>query len=195
MTSGLYSKSSARSHLGIEDDIFVFGTIGRLVNKKGHIYLLEAFKQLHECYPSAKLVIIGEGKLKKTLLSYIHRNKLESSVIMTGEIFDAYHFIKAFDVFVLSSLSEAFGLAILESMIAKVPVIATDVGGVKYVVGEKGKLIPAANTDALFKAMKEHINLNAEQRQLLGDELYSRAVNKFSIEDYHKKYRNLVENF
>jgi len=193
-TLGLLPKNQARNKLEIAPDAFVFGTIGRLVAVKGHIYLLEAFKQIQSNHPSAKLVIIGGGKLEQNLKSFIQKNNLDSSVILTGNIFDAYQYLPAFDVFLLSSLSEAFGLVVLEAMIASLPVIATDVGGVKSVISDKGKLIPAANISALTIAMNEYIQLETQQLRSLGSDLHERAVNNFSITDYHKHYRNLVKN-
>ena len=192
LTAGLLPKPAARGKLGITPDSFVFGTIGRLVKTKGHFHLLDAFKQIHLTNPSAKLVIIGAGRLEKEMKSYLHENELESAVIMPGEVFDAYQLLQAFDVFVLSSLSEAFGLVILEAMIASLPVIATDVGGVKYVIADKGELVPAANTEALSSAMQRYIQLDTQQLHSLGKNLRKRAEDEFSIINYRKNYHNLV---
>jgi len=194
-TAGLLPRASARSKLKLDPEAFVFGTIGRLVAVKGHIYLLEAFKRIQTTHPSAKLVIIGGGKLEQEMESYVHEHQLESSVILTGNVFDAYQYLPAFDVFILSSLSEAFGLVVLEAMIANIPVIATGVGGVKSVVSDKGKLIPPANISALTIAMEEYIQLDTHQLRSLGRALRERAENKFSITDFHKHYRNLVKHF
>lgn len=193
ITSGLLPKSLARSKLNIDSDAFVFGTIGRLVPVKGHIYLLKAFKQIQRNHPSAKLVIIGGGKLENELKTYIHEQNLKSSVTLTGNIFDAYQYLPAFDVFVLSSLSEAFGLVILEAMIAKLSIIATNVGGVKYVIGNHGKLVSPKNTDELTVSMEEYIQSNKLSRSSQGEIVRKRAENEFSIIDYRKNYKNLVQ--
>jgi len=195
ITSGLLSKASAREKLNLNSNDFVFGTIGRLVQVKGHIYLLKAFKEIHLKFPSAKLVIIGGGKLEQELQSYIHENKLETSVIMTGNIFDAYQFAPAFNVFVLPSLSEAFGLVILEAMIARLPIIATNVGGIKYVLSGQGKLIQSASTNALVSAMEGYIHLDKEQQLAMGNDLRQRAIDEFSIENYHQNYKKLITDF
>ena len=194
ITSGLLPKASARTTLKIDQDDFVFGTIGRLVTVKGHIYLLEAFKQIHLDFPAAKLVIIGGGKLEHQMKSYINEHNLETSIILTGAVFDAYQFLKAFDVFVLPSLSEGLPLAVLEAMIAKLPIIATDVGAVKYTIADKGKLIPSKNTAALISAMQEYIKQETQQLQSLGKALRKRAENEFSIINYRKKYQSLVRD-
>jgi len=191
-TAGLLPRASARSNLKINPEAFVFGTIGRLVAVKGHIYLLEAFKGIQTNYPSAKLVIIGGGKLEQEMESYVHEHQLESSVILTGNVFDAYQYLPAFDVFVLSSLSEGLPLSVLEAMIAKLPVIATDVGAVKDTITNKGKLIPSKDTAALTSAMQEYIELENLQLKSLGDALRKRAEAKFSIVSYRKNYRYLL---
>ena len=191
-TAGLLPKATAQAKLGVDPGSFVFGTIGRLVNVKGHFYLLDAFKQFVQKNPSAKLIIIGGGALEQQMKNYLQENGLESSVILTGTVIDAYQLLKAFDVFVLSSLSEGLPLVILEAMIASLPIIATDVGGVKDTIADKGKLIPSKSTDAMIAAMQEYIQLDTQQLQSLGKDLRIRAENEFSIVNYRKNYRNLV---
>lgn len=191
-TSGLLPRAPARNTLNIDPEAFVFGTIGRLVAVKGHLYLLEAFQQIQINHPSAKLVIIGGGKLEQEMERYIHEHNLESSVILTGNVFDAYQYLPAFDVFVLSSLSEGLPLAVLEAMISKLPVIATDVGAVKDTIANKGKLIPSRDTAALASAMHEYIGLEKQQLQTIGDTLRQRAEAEFSIKNYYKNYQNLI---
>ncbi len=195
ISSGLLPRSSSRTKLGIDTNTFVFGTIGRLVNVKGHIYLLKAFKTIKLKFPNAQLVIIGGGKLEPQIKAFIHEHHLEQSVILTGNIFDAYQFLQAFDVFVLSSLSEGLPLVVLEAMIAKLPVIATDVGAVKDTIANQGKLVLAGNTDALTTAMQEYIQLEKSELYSLGESLRIRAENEFSIIHYRKNYRNLVLGF
>jgi len=191
-TAGLLPSASARTKLKIDPDAFVFGTIGRLVAVKGHIYLLEAFKKIQTIYPSAKLVIIGGGKLEQEMKNYVQEHNLDASVILTGNVFDAYQYLPAFDVFVLSSLSEGLPLAVLEAMIAELPVIATDVGAVKDTIADKGILIPSKDIAALTSAMQEYIELENQQLKFLGEALRKRAEAEFSIVTYRKNYHSLV---
>ncbi len=195
IVSGLLDKASARETLGIEENAFVFGTIGRLVTIKGHFYLLDAFKQILLLKPSAKLVIIGGGELESKLKGYVKENNMQASVFITGNIPDAYRFLKTFDVFILTSLTEAFGLVLLEAMIAKLPIIATDVGGIKYVISNKGQLIPPADTESLVNAMREHLALDSQQLDALGEGLSKRAEENFSIELYRENFLQLVKDF
>jgi len=194
-TSGILPRATARSKLKIATDDFVFGTIGRLVAVKGHIYLLEAFKKIQANHPTAKLVIIGGGKLEQEMKNYVHEHNLDASVILTGNVFDAYQYLPAFDVFVLSSLSEGLPLAVLEAMIAELPVIATDVGAVKDTIADKGKLIPSKDIVALASAMQEYIELENHHLKFLGGALRKRAEAEFSITNYKNNYRNLVNSF
>lgn len=193
--SGLLTKTSAREQLKLDNNDFVFGTIGRLVTIKGHFCLLDAFKQVLAKHPSAKLVIIGGGQLEKKMHDYLQANDLQSSVILTGNIADAYRLLSAFDIFTLTSTTEAFGIVLLEAMIAKLPIIATDVGGIKYVISDKGILIPPADVDALSAAMQEYIQLSKLQLQSLGEELYQRAEENFTIEQYRNNFLHLVTDF
>jgi len=193
--SGLLPKSSAREKLGLDSNAFVFGTIGRLVTIKGHFYLLDAFKQILITTPSAQLVIIGGGELEEKMRDYIQKNKMETSIILTGNIPDAYRFLRALDVFILTSLTEAFGLVLLEAMVAKIPIIATDVGGIKDVISNKGKLIPPASIESLVASMTEHLQLNKQQLQSLGEELYKRAEEHFSVKHYREQFLHLIKSF
>ncbi len=188
----MLTKTQAKQRLGLNSYDFIFGTIGRLVPVKGHIYLLQALQQLQSKYPQIKLVIVGDGRLQAELQDYIEANNLQQSVILTGKIFNALEIIRAFECFVLSSLSEGLPLVLLEAMIAKVPIIATDVGGVASVVKQHGYLVSAKDSNALAHAMEKMLNLSQAERQTLSEQAYQYLLQQFNIELYHQKYRQLV---
>jgi len=192
ITSIMLSKHDAREELGLPQDVFLFGTIGRLVKIKGHIHLLEAFKKLHYQQPNAHLVIIGEGKERNHLENYITQNQLSKVVFLPGEIINANRFVKAFDCFVLPSLEEGFGMVLLEAMAGKTPCIASNVGGIPTVLGDRGKLVPPADVDALANAMKTQLNLSNSEMQALGLMLYKRLQDNFGIQAYHQQFKKLI---
>lgn len=190
----IYSKEQARNKLGLDNKSFVFGTTGRMVTVKGYLYLIKAFETLYNFNKDIKLVLIGDGKLKKSLQDYVNNKKLQNAVIFPGEIIDAKLLMPAFDVFVLSSLSEGLPLVLLEAMAAKVPVIATKVGGVPSVITDQGELIDAKDINQLFHAMEKYYNFSKEERTLLGEKLFKRLEEYFDIKLYRKKYLELVQS-
>lgn len=190
--NGLLSQDTARQQLGLAKDDLVYGTIGRLVNVKGHIYLLKAFAQLVKEQATAKLVIIGDGGLCEDLDLLIDELGIKGKVIMAGHIESAYQLMPAFDVFMLSSLEEGLPLTILEAMAAKLPVISTRVGGVPDVLGNLGQLVATRDADALLQAMRAQAALSSGQRKAEGELMFKRLLSDYSINGYHTAYRDLI---
>lgn len=192
--AGLLSKAEARSRLGLDPTDYVFGTIGRLVKVKGHSYLLKAFSQVLQYLPNAKLVIIGDGGLRDELNKEIEVLDLPGKVLMAGHIESAYQLMSALDVFVLPSLEEGFGLVLLEAMVAKLPVIASKVGGIPDVVGDSlGVLVEPADVPNLAKAMVATSELTEKKRIEEGEQMFQRLLSEYSTADYKQAYRTLID--
>lgn len=192
--AGLLSKAEARSRLGLDPTDYVFGTIGRLVKVKGHSYLLKAFSQVLQYLPNAKLVIIGDGGLSDELNKEIEALDLSGKVLMAGHIESAYQLMSALDVFVLPSLEEGFGLVLLEAMVAKLPVIASKVGGIPDVVGDSlGVLVEPADVANLAKAMVATSELTEKKRIEEGEQMFQRLLSEYSTADYKQAYRALID--
>lgn len=189
----IYSKEKARKELSLSNDDFVFGTIGRMVKVKGYLYLIKAFEKHYQSNRNSKLVIIGDGKLKPQLQQYVQENKLQDAVIFPGEIIDAKLLIPAFDVFILSSLSEGFSLVVLEAMAAKVPLIATNVGVAPDVIMQKDEIVAPKNAEQLSNVMEKYYTLPEKERVLIGEKLHKRLLEQFDIKSYRKKYLELVQ--
>lgn len=187
----LFGKNLAREQLNLSATDFIFGTIGRLTKAKDQQTLINAFAVIKPQCPHAKLVIIGEGELKKELQNQIDHLDLNASVILTGFVHSAFKYIKAFDTFVLSSIKEAFGLVLLEAMIAKVPVIATKTNGIPEVVDQAGILIPAKNVTALANEMLALYQTSPENLLKLGEQGYQRTINNFSFQCFQKIFWEL----
>ena len=137
----------------------VVGVISRLSSVKGHKYLIGAFAKLLKDYPDLQLLIVGDGSMKylSGLKSQIKKLGIEKSVVFTGACRDTSIPLSIIDVFCLPSIQEGLGLAILEAMIMKVPVVASDVGGIYTLInhGKNGLLVPPKDEDALSAAILE----------------------------------------
>ncbi len=102
-----------------------------------------------------RLIIIGEGTERKNLQQLIKELNLTKSVFLVGAINEAARLLKAFDIFVLSSRSEAYGYVLHEAGLAELPVIATNVGGIPEIIknGVSGLLVEPNNPPALSQAL------------------------------------------
>ncbi len=188
------TKATSKEILGLQKKSFVFGTIGRLVSLKGHMLLVKAFKTHLVKNPNSQLIIIGEGKERARLEAYINDHKLTNYVVLAGHIDGASSLIKAFDVFVLPSLKEGFGIVLLEAMAAKLPIIANSVGGIPHVLGGLGTLITLnGDKDQLANAMNKHINLSLKESDDIAQKLHERLISNFDINDYQISYRKLIQ--
>ena len=170
----------------------IFGIIARLDKIKGHIYILEALKKLKS--DGAKLptfIFVGDGSERKNLEHFVKENGL-SNVKFIGRTLDIGQYLKQMDVFVLPSLSEGLGIAIIEAIVAKKLIIASNTGGIKELIkhNKTGILVEPANVDDLYKAMKwvlENKN-EALKLRIASFEWINKNRSLFDIRDVSKRY-------
>jgi glycosyltransferase involved in cell wall biosynthesis len=129
------------------------------------------------------VLIVGEGELREALERQIKDLGLERHVLLTGFRPDAIGLIKSFDVFVLSSITEGLGSAVLEAMAARRPVVATRAGGIPEAVidGKTGSLVPPNDPDALADAIVALLK-DPERRERLAAAGRERVAAEFSVE-------------
>ncbi len=194
LTQSLKTTQQSRSTLGLNAQFTTFGTIGRLIPLKGHIQLIEALELVLKEQPNSHLVIIGEGRCRTEIESYLSSHNLQTKVTLTGHLDNAADYLKGFDIFVLPSLKEGFGMAILEAMAAKLPVIASRTGGIPYVLGELGHLVsPLDYPQNLASTMLELANLTDDEKRKEGDALYKRLLDQFDEPCYQRKWLELIK--
>ncbi|KPK38332.1 MAG: hypothetical protein AMJ78_10170, partial [Omnitrophica WOR_2 bacterium SM23_29] len=147
-------KEDIKRRYGLKNGPIV-GIISRLVPEKGHIYLIEAFKELLKQIPDAQLVIIGDGRLKSELKRKVLKLGIDNAVSFFDETLDAKSFLAIMNIFTRPSISEGFGLGIVEAMLMGLPVVATDVGGIEAILSQDkfGILVPLRNVVALKDAL------------------------------------------
>lgn len=109
------------------DEHFIFICVGRLVESKGHLDLLQAFKQLSQKYSTTSLLIVGEGPFRKTIEEYITINDLEKKAILLGNRDDVPSLLSISDAFVTSTYYEGLSGAIIEAMFSSILIIASDI--------------------------------------------------------------------
>jgi len=133
----------------------VVGIIARLSSVKGHKFIIEAMKAVVRDIDNAQLLIVGEGEEEQNLKDLAKELGLSDSVIFAKFVLDTAGVLAVMDVFVLYSIKEGLGLALIEALCCGVPVVASDVGGVYSVVkdGTTGLLVPPKEPFALAEAI------------------------------------------
>lgn len=174
-------RGEARAKLGIPERSFAIGTIAELHQVKGLAYAIDAVRGLPFKHT---YTIMGTGDERGKLEAQISSSEIsKESVRLTGFVPDAASFLHAFDVFLLPSLSEAFGYVLVEAGYAGLPVIATSVGGIPEIIEDmkSGVLIHPKNVKEIANALI-FLNTDKDERTRLGKALMERVHAKFSLE-------------
>ena len=110
------NRKRIREELSIDSNSVVLGCVGHLAPAKNQSFLIKLFAKMHLDNPSAVLVIVGDGILKQDLIQMATQNGVINSIRLTGTRTDIGRILSAFDVFVLPSIHEGFGIVAIEAM-------------------------------------------------------------------------------
>jgi glycosyltransferase involved in cell wall biosynthesis len=172
--------------------------VASLLNKKGHVHLLEAFRRVRRRAPAARLLLVGEGPLRSALEKAAAGPDLDGAVYFAGYRADVAALLSRCDLFVLSSLEEGMPNALLEAMAAGIPSVVTDVGGNAEVIEEgiTGYLVPASDPEALAGRITDLL-LDPDLRRRQGEVARRRFESRFTLERmtsaYHALYDEVLE--
>ena len=151
----LVPRAEARTTLGLPTDAKVIANVGRLHPDKDQATLLRGFAQaLPELPPGTLLAIAGSGPLETELKTLTKQLGITDSVRFLGQVPDIRRYFRAFDLFVLSSDHEPFGMVLLEAMAADVPIFATACGGAPEVVADPDRLFALGDTSELAARLR-----------------------------------------
>lgn len=140
-----------RQKIGATADDFVIGTVCRLVAIKNLPLLFQAVARL-----PVRLYVVGDGPEQTNLAELIEQSGLQAQIRLLGRRSDVHEFLVACDLFVLSSRSESFGIAVGEALLMGVPVVSTNVGGISEITdnGSYAYLVEPDNVDALQEGIE-----------------------------------------
>lgn len=171
------TRRAVRDELGIPQDAWVFGTVGRVSYEKHHTLLIRAAGPL--LGPKVRLVIVGDGAEMERVRAEAKR--YEPWIVLTGMRRDPPRLLAAFDVFALSSRSEGLPIALLEAMATGLPIVSTEVGGVSEVTeqGSAAILVRSGDEAALGRALEEAMKASR------ASELAARARERARAFDIH----------
>lgn len=159
--------------------------VGRLHPVKGVQYLLLAMKRVHARVPEARLILIGDGIERERLETLSKQLNIQQYVQFIGEVphEKVLFFMQVADVFVLPSLSEGLPNVILEAMASGLPIVATHVGGIPYIIqeGVNGYLVDAINPESLAEKIILILNDDTKWKKISENNL--EYVKKYNWED------------
>lgn len=169
-----------RINLGLGEEP-VIGIIARLSDVKGHEYLIRAMRVVLEKYSAARLLIIGEGKTREGLVRLAGSLGISKNVIFITEIQDTAGALAAMDIFVMPSIQEGLGLALMEAMASGLAVVGSNVGGIKTLVqnGLNGLLVEPGDSQGLARAILALLD-DPLKREALGREAQRFIQQNFS---------------
>ncbi len=190
-------KKILREKLGFSANRYFVYT-GRLVEGKGLIYLINAWKHLVSKFKNIHLVLVGAGQgfsvsCEEELRLLVKRNKLEETVTFTGSVPNVYDYLRIADYFVFPSQSEGLGLSLIEALAFELPCIATEVSGILDIIrhNHNGLLVPYGDELGLGEAMEEMLN-DPTKAERLGKEGRRTVLEKFDLDVIADQYVSLV---
>ena len=133
---------------------FTLINVARQDDNKNQAALLRCFHRFHQKYPNSSLLLLGDGPNHVQLKEQAKELGMADKVTFTGNVPNTQDYYAVSDVYVQSSHREAMPLSVLEAMAAGLPIVSTDVGGLRDVVQENGILVPDHDEEALYKAME-----------------------------------------
>ena len=191
-----------RSGLGIAVDQLLIGTVGQLTPRKGQLELIEAFSKVAREIPTAVLMIVGEPIFNRdeeyaaALRLAARASGLPDRIRFLGSRDDVPGLMRAFDLLIVNSRAEPFGLTVTEAMASETTVLATAVDGIPEIVRhrESGWLVNAGDPSSLCEGMLTLLR-NPDLRRQLGRQGRQEALNRFSrqklLSEIQSFYRRL----
>lgn len=183
-----------RDSLG--EDTAVIGSVGRLDPIKNYRFLLEAFSEIVVRRPACRLELIGDGNEYNELVDLRNELKLNNKVVFRGNVRNPRDYVKAFDIFVLTSLSEGLSMSILEAMSLKKVCVVSHVGGNPEIIekGMNGFLFESNNKIDFVQIMMNVIeNLYTDEMKKIREAAGNTIEKRFSLDSMRGGYCKLYD--
>lgn len=182
-----------RKSMNISDDEIVIGVVGRISAQKDPITTIKAFKEVHKKYSKTKLIYIGSGDLEEDVRKIAIENNIDKDIIITGWIENTEKYISALDIALLPSKWEGFGLAIIEYMACKKPIVATNVGGIKNIICDetKGLLVEMEDVQGICNDICYYIE-NKKYAITMTENNYVYAKENYNIENVVREHEEKI---
>lgn len=185
--------AAVRKELGIADDVFVFGLVGRYDPLKNQQLLLNAFSAVAARRESVVLILAGRGidNANIDLVEFIQQHNLNGKVQLLGPRSDVPRILAALDCHVLASISEGWPNVLAEAMATKVYCISTPVGDAPTILDGCGVVLSDYRAGSLAAAMFDAVDMKKELRNSFGSRARKRVKAEFSLGQFSHSYQEL----
>lgn len=188
----------AKELLGIPLTSPVVGTVIRLASQKHPEAIVDVAEKVKLSFPDVRFVVVGDGPLDCYMRRYIAEKKLKDNFIMLGSRKDVAEILPAFNVFLLTSRSEGLPRAMLEALAVRIPVVATDVGGIAELINglKNGFLCSHGDIDCLTKGVCKLLDSPELRDKLLTtvDQDLAPFSARIMVDQLYQLYTFLVKN-
>lgn len=178
-----------------DNGYIVLGCIGTICDRKNQKLLINAVKEIDKRI-KIFIVFIGEGDNLRNLREEIEALKLNQKVRLYGYRKNASRYIKYFDYFVFTSLSEGFSIAILEGFRERTPIIASSIEPFKEAIDDNitGFLFESNNVNSLIQTIEKAYFYNKDRLSIITENAYNKYMNNFTMEKMMIQYNNLYRS-
>jgi glycosyltransferase involved in cell wall biosynthesis len=185
----LLSRDEARAKLGVVENCVLLGAVGRLVEEKGFLPMLDVLSTLARGRADIQLVIIGEGEQRSLLEEHIRKLGLERIVTLAGHRQDAARLYQAFDIMLIPSRNEGLGLVLQEAVMAHVPVVASNLPVFVEQLGLSGVYVSPDDVSGWVAAIEQVLD---SDRQLLASAQSCQLEPENAWKQFCKGYEELL---
>lgn len=180
-----------RKELGIPKNKIIVTSVGRVVERKGHAYTIEAIKCLED--DLFVFIVVGDGDYLDVYRNKCKEEISKGKVFLLGRRTDVYSILKDSDIFLFATLNENHSIALLEAVNMKCCALCTNIGGNPEIIrdGVTGVLIPHKNSRSMVEGLKKIAD--SKIRKIYADAAYIECKEKFSIENTYGKLDKIFE--
>lgn len=166
-------RDDMRKKLGIVDNQFVLGHIGRFTEPKNHVFLIKLFAEYHKKNPNSRLLMIGDGELYEFIKNQCVKLNISEFVIMPGSRINTEDYYQAMDVFVFPSLWEGLGIVAIEAQANGLPCIVSEQIPDEAILLESTKVFSLQSKDEWLNELN---NINIGKRMKI-----NRKIEQYDI--------------
>lgn len=187
------TKAELKKEMEIDEATWIIGSVGRLHKAKGFDLFIDVAKVLLNKCQKLKFIIVGDGEIRDELIMKVREYGIFKNFIFTGFRTDIPDLLQIFDVFVMPSRWEAFGIVLLEAMAMCVPIVAFDVDGIREVIDHDCAIIvPPFDVSIMAESILRLIADSNLKSKLI--ENASKKIKQFDIHNIACQFINLYKN-